>query len=100
MFLEFINTKISTKHKLHSLNLHLIFYQPLSFLGKNVPSPIFWRINNSNPHSLCNVGEIQLLLIKTNYFTYLLLQIKPVIIETFTFKFENVAFTKLLKNIY
>ena len=47
MFLEFINTKISTKHKLHSLNLHLIFYQPLSFLGKNIPSPIFWRINRT-----------------------------------------------------
>ena len=30
---------------------------------------------------------------------YLLLQIKPVIIKIFTFKFENVTFTKLPKKI-
>ena len=52
---------------------------------------------NSSLHPLCNVGEIQLWLTKTNSFTYLLLQIKPVIIKTFNFKFENVSFTKLTK---
>ena len=50
MFLGFINTKISNKHKLLSLsNLPLLFYQSLqSFLGKNVPSAIFWRINRTS----------------------------------------------------
>ena len=52
---------------------------------------------NSSPHPLCDVGEIQLWLTKTNSFTYLLLQIKPVIIETFNFKVENVSLTKLTK---
>ena len=42
MFLEFINKMTSNKHKLLSLsNLSLLFYQPLPFLGKNVPSPMF-----------------------------------------------------------
>ena len=45
MFLGFINTKVSIKHKLLSLKLPLLLYQPLSFLGKNVASPIFWRTN-------------------------------------------------------
>ena len=37
-------------------------------------------------------------MINENYFfTYLLLQIKPVIIKTFNFKFENVSFIKLAK---
>ena len=37
-------------------------------------------------------------MINENYFfTYLLLQIKPVIIKTFNFKFENVSFIKLPK---
>ena len=45
---------------------------------------------SSNPHLICNMGEIQLRLIKTTCFTYLLLQIKPVIIKEFNFKFENV----------
>ena len=38
-------------------------------------------------------------LIKTFCFTYLLLQIKPVITKTFNFKFENVSFTKLPKKL-
>ena len=45
MFLGFINTKVSIKYKLLSLKLPLLLYQPLSFLGKNVASPIFWRTN-------------------------------------------------------
>ena len=57
----------------------------------------FENKQNSSPHSLCNVGEIQLWLTKTNSFIYLFLQIKPVIIKTFNFKFENVSFTKLTK---
>ena len=37
-------------------------------------------------------------MINENYFfTYLLLQVKPVIIKTFNFKFENVSFIKLPK---
>ena len=42
MFLEFINTITSKKHKLLSLsNLLRLFYQPLLFFGGgNVPSPI------------------------------------------------------------
>ena len=37
-------------------------------------------------------------MINENYFfTYLLLQIEPVIIKTFNFKFENVSFIKLPK---
>ena len=42
MFLGFINTKISNKHKLLSLSkLPLIFYQPLLFCGK-MCSPTFF----------------------------------------------------------
>ena len=41
MFLEFINTMTSNKHKLLSLsNLPLLSYQPLPFLGKMYPPPI------------------------------------------------------------
>ena len=50
---------------------------------------------NSSPHPLCNKEEIQLWLTNTNFYTYILLQIKPVIIKTFNFKFANVSFTKL-----
>ena len=42
MFLEFINTITSNKHKLLSFsNLPLLFYQPVPFLGKMYPLPIF-----------------------------------------------------------
>ena len=42
MLLRFINKKTSNKHKLLSLsNLSLLFYQPLTIWGKNVPSLIF-----------------------------------------------------------
>ena len=42
----------------------LLFYQPLLFLEKNVPSPSFWRINRIPIlHPFCKVGEILLLLI-------------------------------------
>ena len=99
MFLGFINTRISIKHLLLSLSLPLLFYQPLSFWGKTYPLPFLENKHNSNPHFVCNVGEIQLSLIKTNCFRYLLLQIKPVIIKTFAFKFENVAFIALPKKI-
>ena len=41
MFLGFINTKTSNKHKLLFLsNLPLLFYQPLPFLGKMYLPPI------------------------------------------------------------
>ena len=36
-------------------------------------------------------------MINQNCFAYLLLQIRPAIIQTFNFKFENVSFTKLQK---
>ena len=40
MFLEFINTMTSNKHKLLSLsNLPLLSYQPLPFFGKMYPPP-------------------------------------------------------------
>ena len=86
-----------------------ISYSPLTFLyyftnlslfwGKMYPLPFSENKLNSNPHSPCNVGEMQLWLIKTNCFTYLLLQIKLVITKIFTFKSENVAFTKLPKKL-
>ena len=60
---------------------------------------LFENKQNSNPHSLCNVGEILPWLIKSNCFTYFLLQIKPVIIKKSNFKFENVSFTKLPEKI-
>ena len=41
MFLEFINTMTSNKHKLLSLsNLPLLSYQPLPFFGKMYAPPI------------------------------------------------------------
>ena len=62
-----------------------------SFLGENVPSPhLLENKQNSNPNLLCNVGQIQLWLIKSTCFTYLLLQTKPVII-TFNFKHGKVV---------
>ena len=94
MFLGFINTKVKNKHKLISLSNLPSFSLP--FLGKMYPPTPHFLENkqSSNPHLLCNVGYIQLLLIKTTCFTYLLLQIKPVIIKIFNFKFENLSFTK------
>ena len=48
MFVGFTNPKASNKQKLLPLsNLPLLFCLPLPFLGKNVPSPIFWRINRT-----------------------------------------------------
>ena len=71
MFLGFINTKINNKHMLLS--------------------------HYSVPYLICNAGEIQLWLIKTTCFTYLLLQIKPLMIKTLNFKLENLSFNKILK---
>ena len=97
MFLGFRKAKISNKHKLLFLSrLLLLFYQPLLFVGKCTFSHFMENKQKSNPHLLCNVGEVQLWVIKTNCFTHLLLQI---IIKTFNFKFENVSFAKLPKNI-
>ena len=71
------------------------------FPGEKLILPHFLENKqNLNSHPLCKVGDIQLWLIQTTCFRYLLLQIKPLIIKTFNFKFENVSFTKLLKNIY
>ena len=89
MFLGFTNTKIS-KNLLSLRNLLPLFYQPL---------PFFENKQNSSPHLFCNVGEIQLWLIKTTCFLYLLLQIRPVNIKTFNIKFENLSFTKLVEKI-
>ena len=101
MFLGFRKAKISNKHKLLFLSrLFLLFYQPLLFVGKCTFSHFMENKQKSNPHPLCNVGEVQLWLIKTNCFTYLLLQIIiKIIIKTFSFKFEHVSFAKLPKNI-
>ena len=44
MFLGFISTKTNNKHKLLSnSNLPLLFYQPLSFCGKNVSFTHGWN---------------------------------------------------------
>ena len=96
MFLGFINTKITYNYKLLSIsNLHsstILLASP--FFGEKCSlSHFLENKHNSNPHTLCKVGVIQPWLIKTTCFTYLLLQIKPVIIKTFHFKFENVPFT-------
>ena len=46
MFVGFINTKISNKHK--SLPIATFYYfTNLSFLEKNVSSPLFERINRT-----------------------------------------------------
>ena len=98
MVIGFINTKISNKDKLLSLsNLPPLFYQQLPSLGKMNTPHFLENKQNSNPNLLCNVGEIQLWLIKTTCFTYFLLQIKPVIIKTLNVKFENLPFSKLQK---
>ena len=99
MFLGFINTNISSNHKSHSLSeLPVLFYQTIRFFREKCTLSHFWENKqNPNPHFLCKVGEIQL--IKATCLTYLPLQRKPVIIEIFNFKFENVSFTKLPKNI-
>ena len=103
VFLGFIILKISNKHKLHSLsNTLLLFYQPFPFWGgKSTIFRFFENKQNSNPHPLCNVGEIKPWLIKTTCFSYLVLQIMmEIITQAFNFKFENVSFTKLPIKIY
>ena len=90
----------SASNKSYSPLTFLYYFTNLSFFREKCTLPYFWENKqNSNPHSLCNAGEIQLWLIKTNCFTYLLLQIKLVIIKIFTFKSENVAFNKLPKKL-
>ena len=87
-----------------------VSYSQLKPSSTTLPSSLFFRekctllqfLNNKQNyslHSLCNLGEIQLWLIKTNCFTHLLVQIKLLIIKIFTFKFENVVFTKLPKKL-
>ena len=109
MFLGFINTKLAkiinqqklaTSYYPLATLIPLLFCQPLPLFGVNCTLAHFLENKrNSNPHTLCKVGQIQLQLIKTFCFIYLLLQIKPVIIKTFNFKFENVSFTELPANI-
>ena len=53
----------------------------------------------SNHHPFSDIVEIRLWLIENTCFIYLVTQIKPVIIKTFNFEFENVSFTKLPKNV-
>ena len=98
MFLGF--REISKKHKLFSLsNLHSSTILPTSpFFGEKCTLVYFLKNKqNSNPHSFCKVGQVQLWLIKTTSFIYLLLKIDPVIIRPLNFKFENVSFTKFQK---
>ena len=89
---------ISNNHNLLSIsNLPPLFYQHLPLLGEMYPPSLLENKKNSSPHLLCSMREIQLWLIKTTCFTYLLLQINSVIIKTFNFKFKNFSFTKLPK---
>ena len=61
MFLGFINTKISIKHKLISLNFPLLFLPTSLFFGeKSTLLQFLENKQNSNTHFLCNMGEIQL----------------------------------------
>ena len=94
------NPEITIKHKLFSLKPSSIILPTSLFFGEKCTLPHFLKNKqNSNLYSLCNVGEMQLWLIKTNCFTYLLLQINLVIKKIFTFKSENVAFTKPPKKL-
>ena len=97
MFLGFINTKISNKNKLLSLSNLLLFYQPLPFWGKNVPSPIFWRINRTPILiSFLTCGRSGYDWSKLLVSQFLSLQkIISIIMQTFNFRFQNVSFTKL-----
>ena len=77
MFLGFINIRYSPS----ATFIPLLFYQPLPFLDKKCTLPHFLKNKqNSNSHPFCKEGEIQLWLIKTTCFTYLLPKIDPVII--------------------
>ena len=60
MFLGFINTKISNKHKLLPLSILLPFYQPLPFEGKCTLLHFLENKQNYNPHLLYNIEEINL----------------------------------------
>ena len=85
--------RLASKHKLFSLsNLNSSTILPTSpFFGEQCTLPHFLKNKqNSNPHPFCKVEEIQLWLIKTTSFKYLLLKIDPVIIKTLNFRFENV----------
>ena len=69
MILGFINTKISNNYKLLSFNnLHSSTILPTSpFIGEKCTlSHFLGNIQNSNLHSLCEVGEFQMRLIKTD----------------------------------
>ena len=106
MFLGLINRKISNKRKLLTLSSSFCYLTNPSLLrGKFYhPSPTLTPClenkQNSNPHPLCDVGKIQLRLINTYCFTYMLLQTNPLIIKSsFNLKSENVSFTKLPKNV-
>ena len=47
MFLGFINTNIRNNHKLLSLQPSFTILPTSPFFAKNVPSPIFWKINRT-----------------------------------------------------
>ena len=90
MLRGFINTKISYKEKISFLATFLYYFTNLFlFRSKMYPPPFLENKQNFNPHCLCNVGEIQLWLIKTICFIYLLLQTKLIIIKTFNLKFKK-----------
>ena len=87
-----LGTNISYSH----LATFLFYFTNSPFFGEKCTLlHILDNKQNSSPHPFCNVEEIQLWLIKTTCVTNLLLQVKPEIIKTFNFKFENVSFTKL-----
>ena len=74
----------------------LYYFTNLSLFGEKITiHHVLENKQNSRKHPLYWGNPA---MINQNYFfTYLLLQIKPVIIKTFNFKFENVSFIKLPK---
>ena len=95
MFLGFINTFINLFNSFS--NLPVLFYQLLPFLGKMFPPPFLGELIELQSTSFWQSGG-DLALINQNYLFYIfVIQIKPVIIKTFNFQFENVSSTKLQK---
>ena len=81
-------------------------YQPSTvlpttlFSGEKSILPHFVKNKwSSNLHLLYKFGGDLAMIIQNFYSIYFLLQIKPVIIKTFYFKFQNVSFSKISKNI-
>ena len=104
MFLRFINTRLASKHisyfSLSNLYSSTILATSLFFLREKFTLPHFLKNKqNSNPHPVCKEREIQLWLIKTTCFTYLLLKIDPVKIEALNLKFWECFIYWTSKNV-